>query len=70
MTRQSGYEEVWLPRARGQEGSKRAFEREDSRVVSLWLRLRRIVILEPIPATFPFDPINCLSRGRPVAACA
>nr|MDP9335330.1 acyltransferase [Actinomycetota bacterium] len=30
---------------------------------------RRIVIIEPIPATFPFDPLSCLSRGGSLGGC-
>jgi hypothetical protein len=30
---------------------------------------RRIVIVEPIPKTFPFDPVSCLSRGGPPSDC-
>jgi peptidoglycan/LPS O-acetylase OafA/YrhL len=30
---------------------------------------RRLVTLEPIPATYPFDPVSCLSRGGPTGRC-
>jgi hypothetical protein len=55
----------------GAPGYDEAFIRASAATLeTLQERNRQIVVLEPIPATFPFDPISCLSRGGPVAACA
>ena len=31
---------------------------------------RKVVILEPTPSTFPFDPLSCLSEGGSPSGCA
>jgi peptidoglycan/LPS O-acetylase OafA/YrhL len=31
---------------------------------------RQLVTIEPIPTIYPFDPINCLSRGRTPGRCS
>ncbi len=31
---------------------------------------RKVVVLEPTPSSFPFDPLSCLSRGGSPSGCA
>jgi peptidoglycan/LPS O-acetylase OafA/YrhL len=55
----------------GQPGYDDALIRASAATIeALRAQHRRVVIFEPIPATFPFDPLSCLSRGGPAAACA
>jgi hypothetical protein len=46
--------------------------RDATRAAMLRLRaqVEEVVVFEPVPSTYPFDPLNCLSRGRPAARCA
>jgi hypothetical protein len=48
----------------GQAGYDEALNNASAATVEmLRAQHRRVVIFEPIPVTFPFDPLSCLSRG-------